>query len=89
MQAILQGASNGYFFPVLPGVVLASSGAEGFKCPKAFSGVLERTPVCPGPAVPGLSPLGPEGSTAASSGVGGRVAGGVFFVSLMAFISNP
>ena len=31
---------TGYFFPVLPGVVLASSGAEGFNCPFAFSGVL-------------------------------------------------
>jgi hypothetical protein len=32
-------------------------------CPAAFSGVLDLTFVGPGPAVAGLSPLGPDGST--------------------------
>jgi hypothetical protein len=44
-----------------PGVTLASSGAEGLRCPRAFSGVFESTSVLPGPAVPGLSSLVPEG----------------------------
>ena len=38
--------------------------------PRLFSGVLERTFVSPAPAVEGLSPLGPDGVTAACSGVG-------------------
>jgi hypothetical protein len=54
-----------YFFPVVPGVVLASSGAEGLRWPRLFSGVLEVTAVFPGPAVPGLSPRGPDGVAAA------------------------
>jgi hypothetical protein len=48
----------------VPGVVLASSGAEGLRWPAAFSGVEDLTLVFPGPAVAGLSPRGPEGSTA-------------------------
>jgi hypothetical protein len=55
-----------YFFPVVPGVVLASSGAEGLRWPRLFSGVFELTAVFPGPAVAGLSPRGPDGVTAAS-----------------------
>jgi hypothetical protein len=55
--------SAAYFSGVEPGVELVSSG-EGWMCPSAFSGVLERTEVGPGPAVDGLSPPGPEGSTA-------------------------
>lgn len=47
-----------------PGVVLESSGAEGFRWPFAFSGVGDFTLVSPGPAVAGLSPFGPDGSTA-------------------------
>ena len=54
----------GYFFPTEPGVVLASSGAEGLRWPRLFSGVLELTAVFPGPAVPGLSPSGPDGVAA-------------------------
>ncbi len=50
-----------YFSGAVPGVALVSSG-EGLMCPSAFSGVSERTDVGPGPAVPGLSPRGPEGS---------------------------
>jgi hypothetical protein len=50
-----------YFSFVVPGVVLASSGAEGLIRPRRFSGVFECTLVGPGPAVAGLSPLGPEG----------------------------
>lgn len=53
-----------HFSPAVPGVTLASSGAEGLMCPNLFSGVLDLTFVGPGPAVEGLSPLGPEGSTA-------------------------
>jgi len=56
---------TGYFFPVDPGVVFESSGAEGLRWPRLFSGVLEVTAVLPGPAVPGLSPSGPEGVAAA------------------------
>jgi hypothetical protein len=52
-----------YFSGVEPGVELVSSG-EGWMCPPAFSGVLERTEVGPGPAVEGSSPRGPEGSMA-------------------------
>jgi hypothetical protein len=59
-----------HFSPAEPGVMLASSGAEGLRCPRAFSGVFESTSVLPGPAVPGLSPWLPEGVTAASWGVG-------------------
>jgi len=59
-----------HFSPAEPGVMLASSGAEGLRCPRAFSGVFESTSVLPGPAVEGLSPLLPEGVTAASWGVG-------------------
>jgi hypothetical protein len=55
-----------YFSPVVPGVVFASSGEDGLMCPKRFSGVLDLTLVGPGPAVDGLSPLGPEGSVACS-----------------------
>jgi len=53
-----------HFVLVVPGVVLASSGAEGLMWPKRFSGVLDFTFVGPGPAVAGLSPFGPEGWTA-------------------------
>ena len=61
-----------YLVEVVPGVVFESSGAEGFSRPSAFSGVLEWTAVGPGPAVAGLSPLWPEGSTAwATSGAWG------------------
>ena len=55
-----------YLSEVVPGVVLASSGAEGFSRPVAFSGVFELTPVGPGPAVDGLSAFGPEGCVACS-----------------------
>jgi hypothetical protein len=58
------GQVTGYFSAAVPGVVLASSGAEGLMRPRRFSGVLDRTFVGPGPAVAGLSPFGPEGSTA-------------------------
>src|SRR3954462_6802661 len=51
-----------YFSGAVPGVALLSSG-EGLMWPSAFSGVLDRTEVGPGPAVAGLSPRGPEGST--------------------------
>lgn len=50
--------------------MLASSGAEGLRWPALFSGVFERTAVFPGPAVEGLPPGVPEGSTPAWSGVG-------------------
>jgi len=66
----------GYFSGVVPGVALLSSG-EGWMCPSAFSGVLERTEVGPGPAVPGLSPLGPEGSTAWRFASGDRGSTGI------------
>jgi hypothetical protein len=60
-----------YFSFLVPGVVLASSGAEGLMWPKRFSGVLDWTLVGPGPAVAGLSPFGPEGSTAWREFAGG------------------
>jgi hypothetical protein len=66
----------GYFVEVLPGVVFASSGAEGFRWPAVFSGVVDLTAVCPGPAVEGSSPRGPEGSTAADE-LGSELGGGV------------
>jgi hypothetical protein len=50
-----------YFLSAVPGVVLASSGAEGLMWPRRFSGVDDWTFVGPGPAVAGLSPFGPEG----------------------------
>jgi hypothetical protein len=53
-----------YLSGVVPGVVFASSGAEGFSRPGAFSGVLDLTPVGPGPAVDGLSPRYPEACVA-------------------------
>lgn len=59
-----------YLSPALPGVMLASSGEDGLRCPALFSGVLDRTAVFPGPAVEGLPPCGPEGSTPAWFGVG-------------------
>jgi hypothetical protein len=62
----MRPARDYYFFSVDPGVVLASSGAEGLRRPRLFSGVPELTFVFPGPAVPGLSPRGPDGVTAAS-----------------------
>ncbi len=42
-----------HFGVVVPGVVLESSGADGLRWPFAFSGVVELTPVLPGPAVEG------------------------------------
>ena len=60
-----------YFSLVVPGVVLASSGDEGLMWPSRFSGVFDWTFVGPGPAVAGLSPLGPEGCTAWSELAGG------------------
>lgn len=52
-------------------MVLESSGAEGLRWPALFSGVEDCTAVFPGPAVEGLPPLLPEGSTPAWFGVGG------------------
>jgi len=65
-----------YFSGVVPGVTLLSSG-EGWMRPSAFSGVLDRTEVGPGPAVEGLSPRGPEGSTECSFASGDRGSTGV------------
>ncbi len=49
-----------YLSAPLPGVVLESSGEDGFRWPELFSGVPDWTPVFPGPAVAGLSPRYPE-----------------------------
>src|SRR5271170_6897977 len=71
---------SAYFFPTVPGVVLASSGAEGLRWPRLFSGVLDLTAVFPGPAVAGLSPSGPDGVTATwfpdRAGIFASVSGG-------------
>jgi len=78
-----------YFLLVVPGVVLASSGEEGLSWPLAFSGVSERTPIWPGPAVEGLSPLGPDGWTATCLGVGVCVGAGDLAVWFLEDINLP
>jgi len=60
----LQRHNLGPLYPssaFVPGVVPVSPGDEGFNCPTAFSATSDVTFVSPFPAVPGLSPLGPEG----------------------------
>ena len=69
MKDLLFNASEDNYSPgtfVDPGVVPVSPGAAGSISPALFSGVLDFTFVCPGPAVAGLSPFGPEGVTFAS-----------------------
>lgn len=48
---------SGYLVEAEPGVTFASSGAEGLRCPCAFSDVFDTTSDLPGPAVAGLLPL--------------------------------
>lgn len=60
------GGGGGYYSSgVVPGVVPVFPGAAGLIFPPLFSGVADRMPMFPGPAVAGLSPRGPEGSALA------------------------